>query len=118
MADAMIIPIDKDAGIKVKSVTVLRTSYLTDGSGNWMIEYGIILQSPERIPDTTVVIRDMHRSPYNITGSVIISGAEMAALSGIPHENLRSTMTVEQLETVITQIALMKVFASLGISLA
>lgn len=114
MANQAIV-LGKDAGIKVKSVEVQRVQYLTDGSGNWQIDFGVNFEWPVRTPNQAVTLRETYRGPFLIQGSVLVGGEDMAAASGIPKEALRTTLTLDQTETLITQLAMVKVFAVLGI---
>jgi hypothetical protein len=103
----------QDLGIKVNKIIVKDVKLAADYSGDWTIELELPPIRGIRNNDPSVSVREAHQ----ITCLVKVTRQEIADHEGIPVEDVRSTLTLEQTETIITSISLAKVLPVFNLTL-
>ena len=94
------------------SVKVNRVNVKQDGSGDWQIGVQMETETPDRVDVPGIRLNENHRAGAQIT----VTRAEIAAAAGISEDDVRTTLTLEQTETIVTTIAMGKLLAVFGIS--
>ena len=77
-----------------------------DDSGDWKIIISLDLTIPERNEIEGVVMRESH----SIDATITVLRQEIADAASIDVDLVRSSLTLEQIETYITIIALSKIY--------
>ena len=101
-------------GVTTNKVTVNRINLATNDSGDWNIGVDFNISSPTRNVgnNPTVSIAERHMMSSTLT----VKRAEIATAADIAEEEVRTTLTLQETETYVTQIALQKLFAACGIN--
>ena len=99
-------------GVDVDKVEVKRINLRSDGSGTWTIGVDLPTTTPARTEVESVNISERHM----VSGNAIVTRQEIADAQGISVDDVRATLTLEQTEAVVTQIALGKILTALGLT--
>jgi len=94
------------------AVKVNRVNVAQDDSGDWQIGVQVEIETPARAGVPGIRLSESHRAGAQIT----VTRAEIAAKAGIDVGDVRTTVTLEQTETLVTQIAMGKLLSVFGIS--
>jgi len=82
------------------------------GDGSWYVEGEVLGEQPERVTDETWrALNERHR----IVVKLNITVDEIAVVAGVDAEDVRSTLTMAQIEAYASDIARGKVFTAFGI---
>jgi len=85
-----------------------------DRNGNWNINGRMSIPLPDlTVEDKSVMVR----SDAGVQVNVKVEPSEIATAAGIEEADIRSTLTVEQLENHVMDIAVAKVCAKIGVEL-
>jgi hypothetical protein len=99
-------------GVETAEVEVRRINLASDDSGDWNIGVQLNTTQPERGTDDSVNLTERHM----LAAQIKVARAEIASAAGISEDDVRTTLTLVQTETFVTQIALGKLLAVLGLS--
>ena len=103
----------QDLGIKTNKLRVTDIRLAPDDSGDWFIEIDLLPRKGVRNNEPTVSVRESHQ----ISCIVKVSRQEIADFQGIPIEDVRTTLTLDQTETIITTISLSKLLPVFNLTL-
>lgn len=112
MADKEIIfgtPID--LGITANKIQIRRINLKTDDSGEWQIGVDYDISSPARGESNGVSLIER----YMVNAQIKVLRSEIANHLNIDENDVRTTLTLAQTETAVTEIALSKL-AVLGLA--
>ena len=108
----VVLPTTIAFGATASSVKVNRVNVKQDGSGDWQIGVQMETETPDRVDVPGIRLNENHRAGAQIT----VTRAEIAAGAGISEDEVRTSLTLEQTETIVTTIATGKLLAVFGIS--
>ena len=99
-----------DLPLKIRSYTISSINLSSDGRGIWNILVTVGLRTPNKSQNLAGVFIN---EKFNINARVEVTRAEIAAAANIDEEDVRNSLTLEQTENIVTQIALTKLTSSL-----
>ncbi len=97
----------KNLSITASSVVIDRINLKADSSGQWDIGVTIPVEVPLRAGSESIRIFERH----TVTATIKITKAEIGVAAGIAEDQVTSTLNLTQLETIVTQLAMSKLFA-------
>lgn len=109
-----IIPLSssQSLGIETGAIEVNNINLASDDSGQWNIGVSFDVTVPARGEDSSVNVNELHQARARIQ----VTRTEIAASQGIDEADVRTTLTLDQTETIVTTIALGKLLAVMGLS--
>ena len=112
MANITIPITEQDLVVKTDAVEVLEIGLSPDNEGFWNILVRFNLSTPERPGGEVASLNERHE----MSASTVVSRAEIAAVAGIPVEDVRTTLTLDQTQNLVTQIAMGKILSVAGLT--
>lgn len=103
----------QDLRVTTDKVTVQQINSRLDES-EWNVRMSLGVNTPERgAEDRTVRVNENHR----VHGNVGVTVAEVASQAGIAEEEVRTTLTLEQVATHVKAVAIRKFCTAMGLTL-
>lgn len=102
-----------DLGVTTSSVVVSRINLKPDNSGDWNMGVDFAVESPSRNTSKDASISIIERHMLNAT--ITVKRSEIATAAGVTEEEVRTSLTLNQVETLVTTVALAKLFPAVGI---
>lgn len=102
----------QNIGIETDTILITSINLKPDNSGEWDIEVECKPIIPERPNNDDVNFMERHI----IFARVKVTRAEIAVVEKITEEEVRTTLTLEQVEAIVTQLAKTKVLGVLNLT--
>lgn len=98
--------------LTTNKITVNKINLSPDNSGDWTISVDFALTNPVKalVNSVSIIERNL------LVATVLVTRSEIAQHASITEQQVVDDLSILQLEGYVTQIALTKIFASLGIN--
>jgi hypothetical protein len=111
MADKTIAITSQNVGATAEAVVINRMNLKSDDSGDWSIGLSLTLANPERTEVEGIQVNERHK----VNAQLTVTCAEIAAEASVAEEAVGS-LTMDQMETAVTDIAVNKLLTAMGLS--
>jgi hypothetical protein len=107
----IILSSSQNIGIEAQVINVKGVSLAPDNSGTWMIKVDVKCTNPQRSPNSSVSFIEK----YIISAEITVLLPEIASLLQISESDVYTTLTLQQTEQAVSQIALSKLLPILNL---